>query len=129
VLVLWLALAPTARGSLDCGSTADFESSLAELLPDQRFDRDEEVVELSREEGGVVVRLRRGDGEIVGVRRLVPTSCNELARAVAVVVAAWHARGGELLVLPGPVGEPAPLATAMVVARPALAASSTGRWA
>jgi hypothetical protein len=129
-LVLWLALAPEVRGDLDCGSAAAFETSLADLLPDQgRELNSDEVVELSREEGAVVVRLRRGDGEIVGVRRLTAASCTELARAVAVVVAAWHARVGEIPILPGPVGGVSSPASAPALSRLAAPTSTVVSWA
>ena len=104
-LLTLTALMPVVKGDLDCPSPALVAQRLAEL--GDIGEGSGEVVELSREEGALVVRLRRGDGEIVGNRRLAPGSCRQLAESAAVVVAAWHARIGETPLVPEAMGGPA----------------------
>ena len=88
-LVTLTVLMPVVSGDLDCPSPSLVAQRLAEL--GNTGEVSSETVELSRENGAVVVRLRRDDGEILGTRRLAQGSCLELAESAAVVLALLRA--------------------------------------
>src|SRR5437762_13725372 len=112
-LVTLTVLMPVVSGDLDCPSPSLVAQRLAEL--GNTGEVSSETVELSRENGAVVVRLRRDDGEILGTRRLAQGSCLELAESAAVVVAAWHAQIGERLLVPEAIRAPSTRASPAVL--------------
>lgn len=102
VAVAWILLAVVAEppaaavsltGATACPAPADVEAALAGLIPAGDPGRPPDVAELKDDAGSVIVALRRGSGEAIGEKRLNPDlSCEQRARAAAVIVAAWEAR-------------------------------------
>src|SRR5262245_20046348 len=83
-------------GDTTCPAAADVAAELAPLMPpgDRRARPDGATLASRRTAGlpdGVVVRLERPDGSVIGKRHLAPSaSCSELARSAAALVAAWE---------------------------------------
>jgi len=90
--VWWLGLAPAlwAPGAADCPEAAAVEAKLRETLGLSSEVRIEERVSVAREGDQLRVTARGKDDRLLG-ERLLPAegSCEELAGAVAVVLAAW----------------------------------------
>src|SRR5881394_4197705 len=77
-------------GASTCPSPADVEAAVAGLIEPDTRGQAADVVTLSDAGGALVVNLRRASGEPIGEKRLeAGTSCEERARAAAVVIAAW----------------------------------------
>jgi hypothetical protein len=90
---VWLALGPVAvEGTAACPGAADIAARVAALLPAARPTDAPDVVRLDDDaDGALRVTLDRPDGTSIGERALARTfSCDDLAAAVAVVVAAWE---------------------------------------
>jgi hypothetical protein len=90
---LWLALGPVAvEGTAACPAAADIAARVAALLPAAHTTDAPDVVRLDDDAAGALrVTLNRPDGTPLGERALARTfSCDDLAAAVAVVVAAWE---------------------------------------
>jgi hypothetical protein len=111
-LVLALSLPVEISGEGDCPSPVAVAEQLEPLLAPRASDAPPpEQVKLSRREGRVVVELVAGSGEAAVVREIDGDArCADLARAVAVIVAAWQLeRHPELRKEePAPRKEPAP---------------------
>src|SRR4051812_47142500 len=78
-------------GATACPPAAEIESAVAGLIGPRDPEAVPDVATVTDDGDTVVVRLRRGSGEEIGERRLEPgLSCDQRARAVAVVIAAWE---------------------------------------
>jgi hypothetical protein len=102
LLAMFLTALPVT-GDASCPSAGDVQAELLGLLPDGPS-RAGDQAEVRQAEAGVRVALRTASGAQVGERVLsAPGSCSELARAAAVVLAAWEsetpsaAHQGELM--------------------------------
>jgi hypothetical protein len=90
---VWLALGPVAvEGNAACPAAADIAARVAALLPAARTTDAPDLVRLDDDAAGALrVTLSRPDGTPLGERALARTfTCDDLAAAVAVVVAAWE---------------------------------------
>jgi len=109
-------------GATTCPSPAEVEAAVAGLIGPDAGDQAGDVVTLSDDGGALVVALRRASGEPIGEKRLeAAASCEERARAAAVVIAAWEARldtQTTTLVVPAPEAPPSPAADVVTVAAP-----------
>jgi hypothetical protein len=102
VAVGWFVLAVVAdpsaarlpvMGSTTCPAPAEVEASLGGMIPARDPELPPDVAELKEDTDSVVVSLRRPSGEPIGEKRLESgLSCEQRARAAAVIVAAWEAR-------------------------------------
>jgi hypothetical protein len=86
---LWLAFEALAVGET-CPASVDVETrvrAILHLAPEQTLS---ESFLVERHESGLYVELRGNDAAVIGQRTLpLAGSCNELAQAAAVVLAAW----------------------------------------
>jgi hypothetical protein len=96
-------------GATTCPAPADVEAALPGLI--ERSDQTPiaDVVELTPDGDSVLLTLRGASRESLGEKRLdAALSCDERARAAAVVIAAWEAKldpqAGALVVPPSPAG-------------------------
>ena len=90
LLAILLAALPVT-GSATCPSAGEVQAELQGLLP-EGTGRAGEQAEVQPAEAGVRIALRSASGAAVGERILSePGSCAELARAAAVILAAWEA--------------------------------------
>ncbi len=90
---VWLVLGPVAvEGNAACPTATDIAARVAALLPAAHTTDAPDVVRLDDDAAGALrVTLNRPDGTPLGERALARTfSCDDLAAAVAVVVAAWE---------------------------------------
>jgi hypothetical protein len=90
---VWLAVGPVAvEGNAACPASTDVAARVATLLPAAQTTDAPDVVRLDDDAGGALrVTLSRPDGTPLDERALAHTfSCDDLAAAVAVVVAAWE---------------------------------------
>ena len=109
---VWLALGPVAvEGNTDCPAAADIAARVAALLPAAHTTDAPDVARLDDDATGALrVTLSRPDGTPLGERALARTfTCDDLAAAVAVVVAAWESDvHPEFQPTPAPAPSPAP---------------------
>lgn len=108
------------KGDTSCPAPADVEAALPGLTGRSDPGAGSDVAELTPDGDSVLVTLRRASGEPLGEKRLdAGQSCDERARAAAVVIAAWEAKlapqAGALVV-----ESPAPAAVAQAVPTPVL---------
>jgi hypothetical protein len=98
-------------GTSRCPSAADVESALQGLIAPRDPELAADRATLTDDGPSVIVALQRASGEAVGEKRLDGAeSCEQRARAAAVVIAAWEARlaaPAQALVVVEP-GPPAP---------------------
>jgi hypothetical protein len=126
-----LIAAVVVEGPSECPTPAAVQERLAPLLPPDTG-RGASLVELVNEPDGLRISLRRADGTLAGTRTIGGVhSCDELADAAAVMIAAWQtdAAAGE----PAPAPPPPPVAppvAAVKTAPPAAPppASPAVRW-
>lgn len=120
------------RGATTCPRAEEVAASLAGMLPaEDGAGVPVADVALLKEDGDLIVELRRASGELIGEKRIARTlTCGARAETAAVFVAAWEARlGGERmrpLAVPEPVRQLAAVPTRVPVpttASPALAAA------
>jgi hypothetical protein len=91
ILQVW-DLAVVVDGRTTCPSPDAVKRELEELMPPDGEPREPDLAELSREGADLHLELRRGDGSWVAVRDIAGgRGCDDLATAVAVVIAAWEA--------------------------------------
>src|SRR5204862_2746315 len=91
---LTLMAAVTVEGTTTCPDPAAVSERLAALLPAAK-DSAGDVALLAAEGDGVRIVLRHADGSAGGTRTLDGRhSCDELAEAAAVIIAAWQNDGG-----------------------------------
>ena len=97
--ILCAAVAGSATPSIEvwgdttCPAAADVQAALEGLMAPDSASPVSDVAELTPDGGTVVVTLRRVSGEPLGEKRLdAGQSCDERARAAAVVIAAWEAK-------------------------------------
>ncbi len=95
-----------------CPAPAAVAALLREILGLSSTEHVDEVAHLVHEDGLLLVSLRAADSRVLGERRLPGDgSCEELARAAAVVLASWLTDAHPELVPPLPmpaISEPAP---------------------
>jgi hypothetical protein len=92
VFALALASAIEIQGDAECPSPAAVSAHLRSLLPETATVLAEERVLIQNESEAVTARLVDTQGRIVAEQRIVERGpCDELAEAIAVVVAAWAA--------------------------------------
>jgi hypothetical protein len=124
-VVGWIVLAvvsdpsgPPVRvtGATACPAAVDVETAVAGMIGPRDAAPAPDVATLSEDADTIVVTLRRGSGEVVGEKRLdAGMSCDQRARAAAIVIAAWEARlGAQTTTLAVPPTAPAPEDTAVV---------------
>lgn len=91
MLALWLASAVLVEGDAACPSPAAVQQRLAPLLPEVAGPHpDRARVDLSAA-GAVTVTLYGPDGTLIGTRTLpAEGSCDERARAAAVILGTWE---------------------------------------
>src|ERR1700690_1177274 len=95
-LALWLAYAPMeVIGSGDCPAPADVSRRLAEILPhpegQSRGPGAPHRARIERSQRGVHIELLLPNEERIAERDLeADGSCDDLAAALAVVIAAWE---------------------------------------
>jgi hypothetical protein len=83
--------AVTVDGAATCPTAADVSARVTELLPAAETSGPPDLARVDEDADSVHVSLRRPDGTLVGTRDLERAfSCDELAAAAAVVVAAWE---------------------------------------
>lgn len=81
------------RGDTVCPSAEEVGAALVGLVSSPSPSGAPDVVDLSRENGSIRVRLSNAAGEVVAEKHLPEApSCAERARAAAVIVAAWEVR-------------------------------------
>jgi hypothetical protein len=121
-----LLLDVTGEGA--CPSAVEVERHLAELMPASLASPGPgpgHRASFSRIEAGIHIELRGADGVRMAARDLAAAgSCDELASALAVVIAAWEAEldpriAGAVELPPPPPALPEPRAPAVAVAGPA----------
>jgi hypothetical protein len=87
------ALAVEVAGTASCPSPADVAAALPGLIAARDPDAAADVATLTADGDSVTVALSRASGEAVGEKQLdAGLSCEQRARAAAVVIAAWEAR-------------------------------------
>ena len=92
LLLMLFDLAVVVDGDVACPAPEAVARELATLMPADGVVREPDLADLSREGSDLHLELRRGDGSWVAVRDIAGTrSCEELAVAAAVVIAAWEA--------------------------------------
>lgn len=80
-------------GATACPPAAEVEAAVAGLIGPRDGAAEPDVVTVSDDADTIVVTLRRGSGDVIGERRLdAGLSCDQRARAAAVIIAAWEAR-------------------------------------
>jgi hypothetical protein len=108
------------KGDTSCPAPAEVEAALPGLTGPRDPAAGPDIAELTPDGDSVLVTLRRASGEPLGEKRLDGgQSCDERARAAAVVIAAWEAKlapqAAMLVVEP-----PAPAAVAQSAPPPAM---------
>jgi hypothetical protein len=115
--VLGLAAAVTVEGASTCPSPAAVGERLSALLPPADTGA-RDVARIEPEGSGVRITLRRADGSAAGTRTLAGEhTCDELAEAAAVIIAAWQNDGAARDPLPAPPPPPRPAVRAPAPAR------------
>jgi hypothetical protein len=107
VLALLLAAAVTVESTAACPTAAAVEAHLPPLATpaDGAPDR----ARVSGAPGGLTLTLSRADGSAVVERQLeAQGTCDELAGALALMIAVWHAKQHTELPRPGTLQAPAP---------------------
>src|SRR5512142_583658 len=100
MLVLLAVADPAAAplrvtGATTCPAPPDVEAALIGLVPSPDPASPPDEAELRADADSVVVSLRCGSGEPIGDKRVdAGLSCEQRARAAAVIIAAWEARLG-----------------------------------
>jgi hypothetical protein len=124
-LAVWLAYAPPqVIGSSDCPAPAEVSRHLVAMLPDAEHEPSGQPVRrrarIERTPRGVHLELLLPTDERIEARDLdAEGSCDDLAAALAVVIAAWEAELDPHLVAGvGPLPPPRPMATAEVATAP-----------
>ena len=105
------AAAVDVTGDSSCPSAAEVAAALPGLIGPTDPDIAADQASLTDDGSAVTVALRRASGDLVGEKRLdAGLSCEQRARAAAVVIAAWEARPGvqaNTLAVPAPPPRPA----------------------
>ncbi len=80
-------------GATACPPAGEVEAAVAGLLGPRDSAAAPDVATVSDDADTIVVALRRGSGEVIGEKRLdAGLTCDQRARAAAVIIAAWEAR-------------------------------------
>jgi hypothetical protein len=98
------------ESALDCPAAGQVSEELERIVPNAAGTPPQDRALLSSEDGVLLVHLRAPDGTLLGERRIVAEgSCNERARAVAVILGTWltdiHPEYRSALPLPAPAPE------------------------
>jgi hypothetical protein len=113
-LASWMALLEI-QGDVTCPSAAEVSRHLTKLVPESAAPSSAPAPHalLSAGPGFVGLALLSADGGVLADRRLDSTgSCSDLAEAVAVVLAAWHAKLSPAVPVPVVTPPPAPVEVA-----------------
>jgi hypothetical protein len=88
--VLLASPAVSVEGSAECPSPAEVSEKLAAIMAVPEIEGPGDRVTVSSSESGVTVALRTAEGAVLGERSVsAGGTCDERARAAAVIIAAW----------------------------------------
>jgi hypothetical protein len=110
-LASWMALLEI-QGDVTCPTAAEVSQHLTKLVPESAAPSSAPAPHalLSAGPGFVGVALLSANGDLLADRRLDSSgSCSDLAEAVAVVLAAWHAKLSPAVAVPVVTPPPAPV--------------------
>jgi hypothetical protein len=132
-MVLWLGAAVQVEGTGDCPALEDVARHLGDLLPAPggQDAGASDVARLSEHGELLSVSLFRADGVLIERRVLQrPSSCDEGAKAVAVVISSWESDVHPEFLQPAPNGLPSPPAPPAIVfeSRPVATSRRAWRW-